>query len=1401
MSDRPSYFESVREGAAKRWVQLEGDPDLAGPWHQLFKQVQSPRHVVSELLQNADDAGATKATVDVLDGEFVFTHDGEDFSAEHFKSLCRFGYSNKRSLHTIGFRGIGFKSTFSLGDEVRLLTPTLAAKFHRDRFTEPVWLDSCRHPDCTEVRVTIKDDHRLRDLQRNLEEWLKSPSALLFFRSIRCLRIGETEVRWVSHGHGPVPESEWVALHSEPEQKHLLVRSSEEGFPADAIEEIRQERMGSLDESMSFPPCPVEIVLGLEGRLFVILPTGVTTALPFACNAPFIQDPARVKIKEPEISPTNRWLLKRAGELAANAMMAWVGAADGTAKERCRAYDLLPDVDRDDSSLEGTCGMIVEEAFEARMEEQLFLLSHDEELLPSQGCVHAPNALTDIWPSATVSELFDAKKRPLLSRHISRENRNKLSKWQFIDTVSNNGVLGVLETKSVPRPDSWDQLLTLWSYVQSIVGYDYSGRRRKILRLVPVEGMTELRAPSETVHLARRRGVNNEEDWQFLAKLVQVCDRSWLQVLVAAAKNEEPDRRAQAANQLLADVSLGNASPIDRVVAQACDALFGREEVDTADYVRMAHILASLGPRTPNGFQFVTRDGHRTAVEHGIVADPDGQLEDLTPAEWYEDHCLADEYSRSSADRSRWEAWLASAKSGVWPFARIESDSRRIRARYQVLQMFRERQVEPPSSYPYQRDNFKLEDCDFDEALVAFWEELSDANPSIWERVLRRILQSPVWYWNGRTEATLKQSGTVYEKPVHSEPIPAKWIVRFQSIQCLPDTHGVARQPSELLLRTPSTEALMDVEPFVEAEIDTEATKPLLRLLGVRDTPAGLDKLLDRIRALATLPEPLPQLQEIAKWYRAMDRVLGRCATKDQNDARAAFSKERLVLTEDGEWVTSAEAFQESDEQGLPDVPVIHSSVAHLSLWSRIGVADRPSAELIIAWLSDHDSETKLDAPTARRVLAALKRYPMPIWEECGHWITLDRTWVPVEQLDFRLTMRGLTKWSDLFPAIKQRTADFQMLSADACDQSPFSTLADLGASIEFRLTEKQHDLPKAEKRPWLLALGQGLSRTSFADEDQQAAVCEAGRRLAQTVWQPFQIIRVTPYIDGTPAGQPHSPDVLWHDTTLFVRNGKLAKIFDRVASELARPFANAKIADAIKACIERKAEFVDEYLEKIFELAASPLVDTSGSGREAPASDVSSPVGQDSPEADHGSSDSSVDGGENDPASRPVADGPTGDQPDDGQESSDDLEPSGQGPERQERHRQPRTEPSLIQRFAKAKGYQWNENAKRYTHKDGTWIERSEPPFNWQRIAQTGKLLRWYWAVEQCLSGGGIEITAELWELIRKYPDSTALITLGEDGRPLEISGDTLIRMQEGGSITLFPAKYRIRKSSEVCA
>lgn len=224
----PGYFQPIKDRAAKRWDQLEADPELAGPWHQLFKQVQSPRHILSELLQNADDAGASEARVSIENDRFIFQHNGEDFIEAHFASICRFGYSNKRALHTIGFRGIGFKSTFSLGDRVELYTPTLAVAFERDRFTEPHWVDEQELSlGGTRVEVAIANAFLRRDVEKNLEEWLKSPVSLLFFKNIRRLQIGDKAVQWDSFVPGPIPSSELMALDAKADEPFLLVRSDE----------------------------------------------------------------------------------------------------------------------------------------------------------------------------------------------------------------------------------------------------------------------------------------------------------------------------------------------------------------------------------------------------------------------------------------------------------------------------------------------------------------------------------------------------------------------------------------------------------------------------------------------------------------------------------------------------------------------------------------------------------------------------------------------------------------------------------------------------------------------------------------------------------------------------------------------------------------------------------------------------------------------------------------------------------------------------------------------------------------------------------------------------------------------------------------------------------------------
>jgi hypothetical protein len=419
MIQPPEYFHKIASNSRQRWDQLESDPELAGPWRQLFNQVQSPRHVVSELLQNADDAGATWVDVYEHNGRFVFEHNGRDFAADEFASLCRFGYSNKRSLHTIGFRGIGFKSVFSLGSTVCLTTPTLSVQFQSQRFTEPLWYEPQHECDRTRIDVKIQDPNRIIELHKNFEQWISSPLSLLFFASVRKLTIQGRSIEKETLATGPSTNSAWVRLTGSSYERILHTWSDEAPFPIDAINEIKQERN---TDDLNLPPCRVEVVYlpSAPSRVFVVLPTGVSPELPFSCHAPFLQDPARYGIKDPSVSPTNRWLLERVGALAAETMLAWLSNREISDKERASAYKLLPPRSVSDDSIDACVTERVGNSFKTQCAGKRVVLTNDSELAFPPNCLSIPRDLSGVWSSSELNTILGCEELHYASPYIGR---------------------------------------------------------------------------------------------------------------------------------------------------------------------------------------------------------------------------------------------------------------------------------------------------------------------------------------------------------------------------------------------------------------------------------------------------------------------------------------------------------------------------------------------------------------------------------------------------------------------------------------------------------------------------------------------------------------------------------------------------------------------------------------------------------------------------------------------------------------------------------------------------------------------------------------------------------------------------------------------------------------------
>lgn len=1403
MSIPPEYFERIREGASKRWDQLEQDPELAGPWHQLFMQVQSPRHIISELLQNADDAGATSTSVQIENGVFIFRHNGEDFTEEHFRSLCGFGYSNKRALHTIGFRGIGFKSTFSLGDRVEIHTPTLSIAFDSQRFTESLWLDATlRNDDLTEVRVEIKDDDRQLEVEKNLQEWLNSPVSLLFFKNIRHLNMQDNEVQWRIIGPGPVKDTEWVELVNKNEKPYLIARSTFEQFPSDALTEIKQERMLAMGEDTEFPPCQVEIVLGSNGRLFVVLPTGVETSLPFACNAPFIQDPARLKIKDPETSPTNRWLLKRIGKLAASVMLQWLEKNTISVAERSKAYALLPDVELDDNSLEGICATTVIENFDRFTENQNYLLTNEGDLKPVNQSVIIPNEIIEIWPAKQAVSLLDDLNRPALTHHISKTNRNKLLDRKVIEEITKIQILNTLKSKHLPKPENWYRLLNLWAYIASeVTGYLYDASSKHI---VPVQGEDVLYAAKEVVRLGKKKILQSDEDWQFLSKYLLVLNNEWIRFLSEQQqrtkdnKNEVNKNKLESSYDVLKAIGLEDSSDSNKVIEPVAVEFFEQDEVTIPDCVQLTQIAAKLGATIRKSFQFVTEDKSLHSIADIILFDDDGTLEQILPHDWSSNHLLHSDYSKDfkSCTRDEWIKWVEDRRAGINTFVPFIQKKVHIWGRKDIQYKINARGFEEELSFPFVTSDFIFEDWDFEDTLWEHWQTLAENDDNFWGHLVERILIQPESFWlKAKGAKALQTATTGTRRGITPNTLLPAWIIKLRELPCLPDTRGFYRKPAEIFRRTQETESLLDVEPFIAHRYDTESNRDLLILLGVCDTPTGPNRLLDRLRALSKADNP--PILEVDKWYRRLDQMIDSCSTEDFTKIKQVFNDEKIILTESGNWRKLSEVFLSSNEEDVPGSEIIRSSVKDLIIWTKIGVNERPTADLVIHWLKELPAGERLSKDDLRRVRGFLPRHALRIWNECGHWLNLVGEWIPVENIEYSITMQSLIPWRHLHEWVKQKTGDFHNLTGGLIQDSPFSEISVLANQIENRFHKNPSFISSPERREWLNCFGDDICRIVLDDEDGTLQIRSLASELGGTMWQKTPGLEIIPYINETPAGTPTNVEVIWLDRVLYFDDIPNAKLARQVPDTLGKMFNRPDITAALNYCFGRTPQDVTEYLEENFNLL--------------PREEVKPSILDDNITEESVISQEETDGKIQKNAVSVCNDETLQEiccednliimsEPEDGNAREFKITDEEQD-ENQEtdieivKKRIPSKQtPSIMERFALSQGYH-KDAENHFFHSNGNRILKSSNGniFPWEKRSPTGEVICKYWPKDHCLQREPLMLNAEVWGKIIKSPDTCAFVLSDLEGEPIELDGHQLENMLKDDMIKLYPATYRI--------
>ena len=1196
----PEYFEPIRQSAERRWQQLEADPELAGPWHQLFKQVQSPRHVLSELLQNADDAGATEASAIVNNNFFRFSHNGEDFKSDHFASLCRFGYSNKRSLHTIGFRGIGFKSTFSLGSKVSIKTPSLNIFFNKNQFTLPHWdLSEKEFSIETVISVKISDERRGNELSKNLNEWEQSPISLLFFRSLRKLTINNIELSWQKNEAGPIENSQWYELNNNTSYKHLVIQSAPEEFPPECINEIRQERIVDSESTFSLPPSQVEIVLGSAPGLFVILPTSVKPNLPFAFNGPFLQDPARVKIKDPETSPTNQWLLKRVGELAYKSMNKWLNNTSLDIRKRAEAYKFLPEKRSIENGVNGSCVEEIEISFFSLLASNPNILTNTGSLERRGKCFSIDKQLQDIWPHNILTDQIIKQNKLLTSEHISKAAIDLLDKIGEIEKISKT-TFCIMLSESKPPQLSNENLLLLWLYIAPIYnGFQKTPVALQELPIVPIAGNTSLVPSGQVVKFSSAIKDLNENDINFISNYLLLLSKNWVSFLESKS-DDYPIMQGQWTSILAKDVGLSllnkmgltDSFDTSKIIEKIIDVVESNESISVNILIRLAHLCAHLECRAPKNFKYILGNNNVRSYFNGVSHDM-GNLDQLLPKEYLQSQVISELYNSGfiSCTDEEWQIWKLSPKSGlsrIFPLQKIELSFQHSSEIIEHIQLKYSYQFDP-KLFPFNWDKFYpsqsyvLIDYDIPDEITNYWYSNERTEQSL-QLLTTEFLSNAHTNWFQFPFVQILQTNRSGQRltPVDFKEIPTSWLSRFKNANCLRDTRGNYCKPYQLLCRSEETEQLIGIERFIEQRLDTDANKHILEYLGVSDAIPGPQLLLTLLAALSKIDKP--PINEIIKIYEQLDRQFQGSSLDDQQVIVKEFTSQKLIFTEDGHWVFPYQVYILADDFEVVGLNIVITSLCGLSLWRKIGLSERPNSSNAIEFMKTLETGIEIDQDLFKFIVILLKRFPEQILTECRIWISM------LGRLEDVATLLYVSKISDvdnynLFDIILSKTADFSFFeNCNINNLMRIGSFHDLQMSIEYGLNLDSSTKSDAEDCPqWLQTFGECIvnidNSTDCLDFDNKSF----GIKLQNLKHVYVSDLSLIPLIEGKPIGRSFKKDGAIINNTLYLNYLNVSKLASLIPSIIGNYLENYLFHSAASYCFDRPSNLIIDYFNANF--------------------------------------------------------------------------------------------------------------------------------------------------------------------------------------------------------------------------
>lgn len=296
-------------------------------------------HFIYELLQNAEDAGATEVSFELKKHTCLFEHNApHHFDEEDIKAITGIHSSSKKDkTDKIGKFGVGFKSVNVYTD-----TPIIHSRDYSFKIIKLIL------PELVEKDPNLRGKTRFEfpfnnpkkkvsEAYSEIESGLKqlSETTLLFLNNIRyihwnleghsgaVLRVDHTEthIEVLKQIDGKKDiNSHWLRF-SKPVEKSEKITNAIDGIErqkvAIAFELELKDKNKEFDKSQSISS-QMRVKPSLQGNVSVFFPAAKeTSGLRFHLHAPFIPELSRASIKN---SPDNAPLFEQLAELSASSL-------------------------------------------------------------------------------------------------------------------------------------------------------------------------------------------------------------------------------------------------------------------------------------------------------------------------------------------------------------------------------------------------------------------------------------------------------------------------------------------------------------------------------------------------------------------------------------------------------------------------------------------------------------------------------------------------------------------------------------------------------------------------------------------------------------------------------------------------------------------------------------------------------------------------------------------------------------------------------------------------------------------------------------------------------------------------------------------------------------------------